>query len=473
MSLYIYNTVTRQKERFQSLEHNRVKIYVCGPTVYDYIHIGNARPIIFFDVVRRYLETIGYEVTHIVNFTDVDDKLIHKAAELGITVPEVADRFIQAFYEDIDGLGIQRASYHPRVTENINKIISFIRHLLEQEMAYEAGGDVYFRTKKYKSYGKISGQNIEELQLGIRVEVNEHKEDAIDFVLWKVAKPGEICWDSPWGQGRPGWHIECSAMVHKYLGDTIDIHGGGEDLQFPHHECEVAQSESMTGKPLANIWMHNGYVNINEQKMSKSLRNSVFVHQLRKRYHPAALRYCMLATHYRNPVNFSTVVMEQAEKSIARLQNAFTNIQHAQTVCIATSSQQADHALQNRLTTILHTFHHKMQDDFNTADAITAMFEWANEANLYLQSDIQLSVSNDKNLQALLDTFHAMNHVLGFVWAEKQELVDEQIMCLIQEREEARKIKNWGRADEIRNLLTAQGILLEDTAQGIRWRRTQ
>lgn len=267
MTLHIYNTLTRAKEPFQPIDPDRITMYVCGPTVYDFIHIGNARPAIFFDVVRRYLETLDYEVNYIVNFTDVDDKLIRKAAELGSTVPEVSERFIQAFYEDNDGLGIRRASNNPRVTDNMEEIITFISELVASGRAYESGGDVYFRTREFAKYGQISRQNVDELQLGIRIEVDERKEDAADFVLWKAAKPGEISWSSPWGEGRPGWHIECSAMSRKYLGDTIDIHGGGQDLQFPHHECEAAQSESVTGKPLANVWMHNGYINIDNEKI--------------------------------------------------------------------------------------------------------------------------------------------------------------------------------------------------------------
>lgn len=476
MTLHIYNTMTRRKEPFVPIHPDKVNMYVCGPTVYDYIHIGNARPQIFFDVVRRYLETLGYEVNYVVNFTDVDDRLIRKAGELDSTVPEVADRFIQAFYEDIDGIGVRRASQNPRVMDNMPEIVAYIAELVERDFAYESGGDVYFYTKKFHEYGKLSHQNIEELQLGIRIEVDERKENPEDFVLWKAAKPGEISWPSPWGDGRPGWHIECSAMARKYLGETLDIHGGGQDLQFPHHECEVAQSESITGKPLANVWMHNGYIHINNEKMSKSLGNGVLVKDLRKQYQPAALRYFMLATHYRNPLNFSEEAMGQAEKSVSRIANAMANVRHAlQTVTSGAGAesgheQEPDEKLQVKLAGILDTFDAKMRDDFNTADAITAMFEWASEANTYLQQGAQ-GARQAGNLQALLDAFEAMNDVLGLVMAQENELLDDEVDQLIQERNDARKAKNWARADELRDLLTAQGILLEDTPQGVRWRR--
>lgn len=469
MALHIYNTKTRAKEPFQPIDPERVMMYVCGPTVYDYIHIGNARPAIFFDVVRRYLETLDYEVNYVVNFTDVDDKLIRKASELGETVPEVAERFIQAFYEDMEGIGIRRASNNPRVTDNMEEIIRFITELVERGAAYESGGDVYFRTRQFANYGQISHQNVEELQLGIRVEVDERKEDAADFVLWKAAKPGETSWTSPWGEGRPGWHIECSAMLRKYLGPTIDIHGGGQDLQFPHHECEAAQSESVTGKPLANVWMHNGYIKIDNKKMSKSFGNGVTVQQLRKQYDPAALRYFMLSTHYRNPLNFSEEAMGQAEKSVSRIANAVANVRHALDFLRTDPSIQenVNEKLQVKLAGILATFDANMQDDFNTAVAITTVFEWVGEANSYLQQG-SLSVGD---LAALLDAFEAMNEVLGIVLEKEEELLDKDIDRLIYERNDARKSKNWAKADEIRDILTDQGIILEDTPQGVRWRR--
>ncbi|MBG9791283.1 cysteinyl-tRNA synthetase [Paenibacillus dendritiformis] len=471
MTLQIYNTMTRRKETFVPVNPDKVNMYVCGPTVYDYIHIGNARPQIVFDVVRRYLEQIGYEVNYVVNFTDVDDRLIRKSMETGDPVPAIAERFIQAFYEDIDGLGVRRATHNPRVLDHIEEIIAFIANLVEEGYAYESGKDVYFRTNRFKEYGKLSHQNLEELQHGIRVEVDERKENPEDFVLWKAAKPGEISWPSPWGEGRPGWHIECSAMARKFLGDTLDIHGGGQDLQFPHHECEVAQSESLTGKPLANIWMHNGYIHINNEKMSKSLGNGVIVKELRARYKMEAIRYFILATHYRNPLNFSEEAMMQAEKSAGRIVNAVQNLRHLLKSAEDAAEREPDEALQQKLAGILDTFDAKMQDDFNTADAITAIFDWVNLANSTMQQGSE-DERRTANLQALLDAIEAMNNVLGLVpEQEEEELLDEEIDRLIQERTEARQAKNWGRADEIRDMLTAQGIILEDTPQGIRWRR--
>ncbi|WP_028595107.1 cysteine--tRNA ligase [Paenibacillus assamensis] len=479
MTLNIFNTMTREKELFTPQKAGEVKMYVCGPTVYNYIHIGNARPAMVFDVVRRYLETIGYDVQYVMNFTDVDDKLITKSQELSVTVNEVADTYIEAYLEDCDALGIRRATMNPRVTEHIQEIIEFISKLVETDFAYESGGDVYFRTKQFEEYGKLSHQKIDELQFGIRIEVDKRKESQEDFVLWKAAKPGEISWSSPWGEGRPGWHIECSAMARRYLGDTLDIHGGGKDLTFPHHECEVAQSEAVTGKPLANVWMHNGYINMDNEKMSKSLGNGVLVRELVKAYKPNALRYFILATHYRNPLNFSAEAIQQAEKSVERLENAVANVKHAlQSLGVSVHDEAGDvsshgepnEELQAKLANILETFDAKMQDDFNTADAITAMFEWATEANVWVQQQAQANTLQAADLLALIDAFDAMNEVLGIV-VEQEELLDAEIDQLIQERIEARQSKNWARADEIRDLLTARGIVLEDTPQGVRWKR--
>ncbi|MBE1447229.1 cysteine--tRNA ligase [Paenibacillus sp. OAS669] len=464
MALKIYNTLTRAKETFQPLEPGKIKMYVCGPTVYDYIHIGNARPVIFFDVVRRYLEFIGYNVTYVVNFTDVDDKLIKRAAQMELTVPEVADMFIQKFYEDTEGLGVRKATLNPRVTENIDEIIAFIDGLVEKGYAYENGGDVYFRTTKFDEYGKLSHQNLEELQFGIRVEVDDRKENPQDFVLWKAAKPGEISWSSPWGEGRPGWHIECSTMVHKYLGNTIDIHGGGQDLQFPHHECEIAQSECYTGHTMANYWMHNGYININNEKMSKSLGNGVNVNQLLKTISPQVIRYFMLSAHYRNPLNFSDETIEQAKNGLARIDNCIANIKHR----LANAAEgAASEEVARSVAEVLNQFTAKMNDDFNTPDAITSVFELVNIANPY----VQLENVTQGTLNLLLEHFEKMDSILGILSKVEEELLDEEIEQLIVERTEARKSKNWARADEIRNLLTERGILLEDTAQGIRWRR--
>ena len=474
----IYNTMSREKEVFTPLTPGKVNMYVCGPTVYDYIHIGNARPAIFFDVVRRYLEAVGYEVNYIVNFTDVDDKLIRKAAETGSTVPEVAEKFIEAYYEDIDALGIRRATVNPRVMHHIPQIIAFIEGLVERGYAYESGGDVYFRTQKFTEYGKLSHQNPEELQYGIRIEVGEKKENPQDFALWKAAKPGEIFWESPWGPGRPGWHIECSAMAREYAGDTLDIHGGGHDLQFPHHECEVAQSESLTGKPLARYWMHNGYIHINNEKMSKSLGNGITVKELLRRTKPAAVRYFMLSTHYRSPLNFTDETIRQAENSIERIVNCHVNLNHRLAALGSRGAAGAEQAratgstgepeLDRRIAEIRARFHAKMSDDFNTPDAVTALFDLVGEANQALKRE----VLSGAVIRVLLDELEAIDRVLGFLPpADAAKLEDEEIERLIAERTEARKNKNWARADEIRDLLAERGILLEDTPQGVRWRR--
>ncbi len=467
MALQIYNTLTRSKEEFVPMEPGKVKMYVCGPTVYDYIHIGNARPMIFFDVVRTYLEQIGNEVNYVVNFTDVDDKLIRKAEQMGSTVPEVADTFIKAYYEDLEGLGIEKATVNPRVTENMDNIIAFIRELEEKGFAYEKGGDVFYRTNKFPDYGKLSHQKLDELQFGIRINVDERKENPEDFVLWKAAKPGEIYWSSPWGDGRPGWHIECSAMARRYLGDTIDIHGGGQDLQFPHHECEVAQSEALTGEPLARYWMHNGYIKINNEKMSKSLGNGILVKDLRKEFKKEAIRYFMLSTHYRNPLNFNAETMNQATNSVERIANAVSNLKHRLETVTPDGHGAVREELKQKLDGILSQYYDKMNDDFNTPDAITSVFEWVNETNSLLQQP----VVNPEELKLMLSAFEQLNAVLRLYGGEDAVLLDEEVEQLIAERAQARKDKNWSRADEIRDQLAAQGIVLEDTAQGMRWRR--
>ncbi|WEK53830.1 MAG: cysteine--tRNA ligase [Candidatus Cohnella colombiensis] len=469
MNLKIYNSLTRSLEAFKPREPGKVNMYVCGPTVYDYIHIGNARPVIFFDVVRRYLEVIGLEVKYIVNFTDVDDKMIRKANELSITVPELAEQFIAAFKQDRDGLGARPATLQPRVMETIPEIIAFIQGLVDRGAAYENGGDVYFRTNTFPEYGKLSHKNLDELQYGIRVEVDERKENPQDFVLWKAAKPGEIYWSSPWGDGRPGWHIECSAMAHKYAGDTLDIHGGGHDLQFPHHECEIAQSESFTGKPLARYWMHNGFVNINNEKMSKSLGNGITVHVLLESVKKEAIRYLMLATHYRSPLNFSDETISQATKSIERLVNNRDNVLHRlSTVAKGDLSLAPDEALRARLAELDAEFHARMDDDFGTPDAITAWFGLVTETNNYLQRE----TVSESDLLAILAQIAKMDNVLGLLPEQASiDLLDEEVDALIIERTEARNSRNWARADEIRDLLAERGIVLEDTPQGIRWRR--
>ncbi len=412
MNLKIYDSMTRELQAFVPREPGKVNMYVCGPTVYDYIHIGNARPVIFFDVVRRYLEAIGYQVNYIVNYTDVDDKMIRKAADMNITVPEVAEKFIAAFKEDREALGAYPPTVSPRVTETIEEIVEFIRELVEQGKAYESAGDVYFRTSTFPEYGKLSHKNLDELQYGIRIDVDERKENPQDFVLWKAAKPGEIHWSSPWGEGRPGWHIECSAMVHKFAGDTLDIHGGGHDLQFPHHECEIAQSESLTGEPLARYWMHNGFVNINNEKMSKSLGNGVNVRQLLQGASKYAIRYLMLATHYRSPLNFSDETIRQAANSVERLTNCRDNVKHRlSTVAKGKLSLASDAELKARLEQLRADFHSRMQDDFSTPDAITAWFGIVSEANAYLQKEIV----SEADLLYIGQLIEELNGVLGLI----------------------------------------------------------
>nr|WP_238358042.1 cysteine--tRNA ligase [Cohnella zeiphila] len=462
----IYNSLTREKETFVPLHPERVNMYVCGPTVYDYIHIGNARPAIFFDVVRRYLELIGYEVNYVVNFTDVDDKMIRRAEQLGITVPELAERFIAGFNEDREGLAVRPATINPRVTENIPEIVAFIADLVAKGFAYESGGDVYYRTSAFPEYGKLSHKNLDELQYGIRVEVDSRKESPQDFVLWKAAKPGEIHWPSPWGEGRPGWHIECSAMALRYAGETLDIHGGGHDLQFPHHECEIAQSEAMTGKPLARYWMHNGFVNINNEKMSKSLGNVVNPRELLKATSAQALRYVMLTTHYRSPLNFSEEVIRQAENSVLRLTNSRDNAKHRLTAVDPAAPAGPDPEIAEKLEKLRAEFRAKMDDDFNTADAVTVWYQLVSETNAYLQRE----TTEASTLKEILGLIEEFDSVLGLLPPE-EELQDAEIDALIAERTEARKSRNFARADEIRDLLAEKGILLEDTQQGIRWRR--
>jgi cysteinyl-tRNA synthetase len=394
----------------------------------------------------------------------VDDKLIRKSEQTGETVPQIAEKYIAAYYEDIEALGIRRADANPRVTENIVEIVALIQDLVDKGFAYESEGDVYFRTEKFAEYGKLSHQNLQELQFGIRVEVGERKENQQDFVLWKGAKPGEIYWSSPWGDGRPGWHIECSAMARKYLGPTIDIHGGGHDLQFPHHECEIAQSECSSGQPLANYWMHNGYIHINNEKMSKSLGNGVNVKELVKQVKPQTLRFLFLSTHYRNPLNFSEEGLKQAGNGLERIENGVGNMRYR----LKSAEEGAvDAKVAEAVERIKAMFREKMDDDFNTSDALTAIFDLVAEGNAYMTEQTVTA----STLTLLLDTVQEWNDVLGILAEEKDELLDEDIEKLIAERVEARKAKNWKRADEIRDLLTEKGILLEDTPQGLRWRR--
>ncbi|MET3657439.1 cysteine--tRNA ligase [Sporosarcina psychrophila] len=465
MTIQIYNTLTRKKEPFIPLEEGKVKMYVCGPTVYNYIHIGNARPVIAFDTVRRYLEYRGYDVTYVSNFTDVDDKIIKAANELGEEVGELTDRFIAAYFEDVSALGCGKADVHPRVTDHIEDIVKFVKVLIDKGFAYESQGDVYYRTQKFEGYGKLSHQSTDELKVGARIEEGIKKEKPLDFALWKAAKAGEISWESPWGLGRPGWHIECSVMAREHLGDTIDIHAGGQDLTFPHHENEIAQSEAMTGKQFARYWMHNGYINIDNEKMSKSLGNFVLVNDIRKQIDPKVLRFFILSVHYRHPVNFSQDLVVSAENGLARIRTAYNNLKHR----LATSADLGDQKdiWIHKVDEIKNDFEVAMDDDFNTANAIASVFELAKLANVYL---VEKNTQSDV-LEHFIRTFDGLLTVLGLPMDEETGLLDEDVEALIEERLEARRNKDFKRSDEIRDELKAQGIILEDTAQGMRWKR--
>lgn len=465
----IHNTLTREKEIFKPIEENKVRMYVCGPTVYNYIHIGNARSTIAFDVIRRYFEYRGYEVNFVSNFTDVDDKIIKAAKELSITAPEVADRFIAAFEEDTAALNVKPATLHPRVINHIPDILAFIETLIEKGYAYEAHGDVYYRTRKFEHYGELSDQSIDELEVGASQRTGAEqaiKEDPLDFALWKSAKPDEISWESPWGEGRPGWHIECSVMATKHLGDTIDIHGGGQDLEFPHHENEIAQSEAKTGQRFANYWMHNGYVTIGEDdaKMSKSLGNFVTVHDLVKEIDPQVLRFFMATTQYRRPIRYSEATMKDAQANLQKLRTAFENAAFRQDTAEAALAD--DQEKKSELQVLKDRFVEEMDDDFNAANGITVVYELAKWLNNYSdQEKVSAAI-----LTAALEEFTNMLNVFGIEF-QTAGLLDEEIDQLIEERNQARKDKNFARSDEIRDQLKEQGIILEDTPQGVRWRR--
>jgi cysteinyl-tRNA synthetase len=464
MAIQLYNTLTRKKEVFVPLEEGKVKMYVCGPTVYNYIHIGNARPAIVFDTVRRYFEYRGYEVQYVSNFTDVDDKLIRAANQLGEDVPTIADRFINAYFEDVSALGCKKATVHPRVMENMDIIIDFISRLIEKGYAYESEGDVYFRTRKFNDYGKLSHQSIDELRVGARIEVGDKKQDDLDFALWKAAKEGEIFWESPWGIGRPGWHIECSAMAKKYLGETIDIHAGGQDLTFPHHENEIAQSEALSGKTFANYWMHNGYINIDNEKMSKSLGNFVLVHDIIKKHNPQVLRFFMLSVHYRNPINYSEELLESTKAAFERLMTSYQNLKHR--ALASTDLTDNNQEWLDKISELRQQFIKDMDDDFNTAKAISILFDLSKLANYYLlEKNTAVDVIN-----TFLQEFEQLFHVLGLT-IEKEEMLDEEIDALIEKRIQARKDRNFQLSDQIRDQLKEMNIILEDTAQGTRWKR--
>ncbi|TCI20308.1 cysteine--tRNA ligase [Exiguobacterium sp. SL-10] len=463
--IQFYNSLTNKKEPFVPIVPGKVSMYVCGPTVYNYIHVGNARPAIAFDTVRRYLTYRGYDVKYVLNFTDVDDKIIRTANELGEDVGTLTNRYIDAYLEDTGALNVLPADVHPRVTDTMDEIITFIRELETQDFAYEAGGDVYFRTRKFETYGKLSQQSIEDLRAGSRVDVGEKKEDPLDFVLWKAAKPGEPAWESPWGQGRPGWHIECSAMAKKHLGATIDIHAGGHDLKFPHHENEIAQSEACNHTKFANYWLHNGFINIENEKMSKSLGNFLLVHEALKEVDAMVLRFFMLSVHYRHPINYSRELIEQAANGWDRIKEAYQNVEYR--LSVTAGLEEPSEAMERKLTTIKAAFIEAMDDDMNTANAVTVLFDLAREANIYAKADHVSKVTLD-NVIAL---FEELTGVLGLTIKVEAELLDAEIDQLIQERNTARAERNFARADEIRDILKEQKIQLEDTAQGVRWKR--
>lgn len=460
----LYNTMTRKKEEFVPLHENEVRMYCCGPTVYNYFHIGNARPFIIFDTFRRYLEYKGYKVTYVQNFTDIDDKMIQKANEEGITVAELAERFIEEYFKDADALGIKRASYHPRATDHIEDIIQFIEKLIEKGYAYEVDGDVYFDTTAYEDYGKLSKQNLEELEAGARIQPGEKKKNPMDFALWKAQKPGEPAWDSPWGKGRPGWHIECSVMATKYLGETIDIHAGGQDLTFPHHENEIAQTEALTGKPFARYWLHNGYINVDNRKMSKSLGNFFTVRDISREYDLEVVRLFMLSAHYRNPVNFSHELLDQAKSALERLYNAKNNLDHLLRQTQDRELTQQEHKLYDEMDGYIKKFEEAMEDDINTADAVAVIFDLVRDANTHLNGE-----SSKKLVEKVYDVFNTLTNILGIVQKKQEMTLDEEIEALIEKRQQARAAKDWATADKIRDDLRKRGIILEDTPTGVRW----
>lgn len=466
----VFNTLTRKKEEFVPLEKGRVKMYVCGPTVYNLIHIGNARPMICFDTIRRYMEYKGYEVAFVSNFTDVDDKIIKKAIEEGVAADVISKRYIEECKKDMADMNIKPATVHPLATEEIDGMLEMIQTLIDKGYAYNVNGTVYFRTGKFDGYGKLSKKNLEDLQAGhreIKVAGEDQKEDPMDFVLWKPKKEGEPYWESPWSQGRPGWHIECSVMAKKYLGEEIDIHAGGEDLIFPHHENEIAQSEACNGKPFAKYWMHNGFLNIDNKKMSKSEGNFFTVRDITRIYDPMVLRFFMLSAHYRNPINFSRELMEAAGNGLERIVNAAANLKHLIETAECGHADEREAELLKESDRYITAFEEAMDDDFNTADAVAAVFELVKFANTTGDGK-----SSREFLQGLYDRIIMLTDVLGLIVERQEEILDEEIEALIAQRQQARKDKDFARADEIRNLLTDRGILLEDTREGVRWKRS-
>jgi len=462
----LYNTLTHKKETFVPIEAGKVRMYSCGPTVYNYFHIGNARPFIVFDVLRRFLEYTGYEVTFIQNFTDVDDKIINRSHEEGISPKEVSEKYIREYFVDADALGIKRASVHPKVSEHIPEIIQMIKTLEEKGLAYNIDGNVYYRVDHFRDYGKLSKQSIEDLKSGARIDINDEKQSPLDFALWKKKKEGEPFWESPWGQGRPGWHIECSAMSRKHLGETIDIHGGGQDLIFPHHENEIAQSEGSCGKPFANYWVHNGYININNEKMSKSKGNFFTVRDIAKTFDLEVVRMFLLMAHYRSPVNFSEPLLHQAQAALERLYTAKNQMIFLLEKAVAETASEDETRWITALDKYKKSFNEAMEDDLNTADAISVIFELVRDLNTFLDEN-----SSKPAILAAQTLFGELTTVLGLAVKEKETSLDADVETLIEQRQAARKAKDFKKSDEIRDQLLAMGIVLEDTREGVKWKK--
>ncbi len=462
----IYNTLSRRKEEFVPVTPGVVRMYVCGPTVYNYIHIGNARPMIVFDTVRRYMEYKGYDVRYVSNFTDVDDKIINRAKEEGVPASEISERYIVECKKDMAGMNVRPATVHPKATEEIDGMIEMIQTLIEKGHAYVKNGSVYFRVHSSPGYGKLSGKNLDDLEAGFRVAVDDEKEDPLDFVLWKPMKEGEPYWESPWGKGRPGWHIECSVMSKRYLGDELDIHAGGEDLIFPHHENEIAQSEAANGKTFSKYWMHNGFLNIDNKKMSKSEGNFFTVREISEQYDLQVLRFFMLSAHYRSPLNFSRELMDASKASLERILTACENLRFLESHTKVSSSPEQIEEMREALDEFVQKFENAMDDDFNTADAIAAIFELVKYVNTNVTSD-----SGKEGIQMVLDQLEKLCDVMGIITKKNTQLLDDEVEALIEERQAARKERNYARADEIRSQLAEQGILLEDTREGVKWKR--
>lgn len=465
----LYNTLTKQKEEFIPLEEGKVKMYVCGPTVYNFIHIGNARPMIVFDTARRYMEYKGYEVNFVSNFTDVDDKIIKKSVEEGVSAEEISQRYIKECKKDMADMNVREATTHPLATQEIDGMIDMIQTLIDKGYAYDVNGTVYFRTRKFEEYGKLSHKNLDDLRSGERsllVSGEDQKEDSLDFVLWKPKKEGEPFWVSPWGEGRPGWHIECSVMAKKYLGEEIDIHAGGEDLIFPHHENEIAQSECCNGKIFARYWLHNGFLNIDNRKMSKSLGNFFTVREIGEQYDLQVLRFFMLSAHYRSPINFSREIMESSKSALERIVTAVSNLKHLSEMAGVDQASEQETALLEEMKTYRKKLEDAMDDDLNTADAISAIFELVKFANTHGGE-----TSSREFVDRVRKEIIELSDILGLIVEKEEENLDDAIEKLIQERQAARKARDFKRADEIRDELLAQGIILEDTREGVKWKR--